>query len=210
VNKLLARLKPIIIDIESNLERDGFSRPVSMSEIVGLFSRHSLGEIEIFHVNFALPKLCGMHMNFSNPRKTAIFARPCNYGHEFDQRCDKCRQYRYTVVKELVHIFDSDSDKTSPSAVRAELLEGLVTLDLNRTGASAEYFAIFGAIELLVPYPQRKITNDSLIVNTARATDDYDKLASQFGIPTAYMKLAYSDAYLELIKELRRLNNLTF
>jgi hypothetical protein len=208
VHHLLARLKPIIVELEQNLERDGFSRPVEIAELVGLFSKHASREIEIFEVNFKLEKLSGLNVSFSDSRKTLIFTRPCEESHTFDPRCEQCRGLRFAITKELVHICDSESDKTPPAAIRAELLEGLVTFDFNRGGAVAEYEAELGAIELLAPYAHRRLSVGSLTEEMAKRTGDYEKLASQFAIPVKYAKLAFSDPYMEFVKEARRLNGL--
>lgn len=209
MHNLLARLKPIIIELEHNLERDDFSRPVEIAELVALFSKHAERNIKILEVKFKLEKLSGLNVSFSDSRKTFIFTRPCEESHKFDPRCERCRGLRFAIAKELVHICDSDSDKTPPAAIRAELLEGLVTFDLNRGGAVAEFEAELGAIELLAPYAHRRLSMGSFTELRARATGDYEKLASQFGIPRYYAQLAHSDGYMELVKESRRINELS-
>jgi len=208
VNNLLARLKPIIVELEHDLERDNFTRPVEVSELVALFSKHADREIEVLDVKFKLQKLRGLNVSFSDSKKTLIFTRPCEESHTFDPGCEECRGFRFTIAKELVHICDSQSDKTPPAAIRAELLEGLVTFDLDRSGVAAEYIAELGATELLAPYAHRRLSVGSFTEEKAKATGDYDKLASQFGIPVKYAKLAFSDPYMELVKEARRLNGL--
>ena len=208
MHNLLARLKPIIIELEHHLERDDFSRPVEIAELVALFSKHADREIEVLEVNFKLEKLSGLNVSFPGSKKTLIFIRPCEESHAFDPRCEQCRGLRFAIAKELVHICDSQSDKTPPAAIRAELLEGLVTLDLDQSGAFAEFIAEFGATELLAPYAHRRLSVGSLTEETAKRTGDYEKLASQFGIPVRYAKIAFSDRYMEAIKEARQLRGL--
>ena len=208
MHNLLSSLKPIISELEHKLEQDVFSRPVETSELVDLFSKHTDREIEVLERNFKLRKLSGFNVSFPNSRKTLIFARPCEEPHKFDQQCRQCRWFRFTIAKELVHICDSPSDKTPPAAIKAELLEGLVTLDMARSGTFAEIIAELGATELLIPYAHRRFMVGSSTEQRAKASGDYEKLASQFAIPVEFAKLAFSDSYMEYINEARKLNGL--
>ena len=128
----------------------------------------------------------------------------------FDRTCAKCQFERFSLAKELIHVFDGDAERTRPEAVRAEILERIVVNDFSGSAMNAEFFAELGALELLMPYYIRKAMKDSFFITKARVDDDFSRVASQFCIPLVYASLAFGDKYWHYIQEFRKLNGYYF
>lgn len=118
----------------------------------------------------------------------------------YSKHADKPTQ-RTCIAKEVIHVFDADDEKTTiPSVER--LLDDL-TVDgrlFTSPQMKSERRAIFGAIELLVPYEARVVLRGSWV----EARYDHKTLAAAFVVPESIMKLALSDGYHEEIEKIRK------
>ncbi|MEQ1648437.1 MAG: hypothetical protein ABL898_07620 [Hyphomicrobiaceae bacterium] len=113
---------------------------------------------------------------------------------------------RFGIAKEMMHVFDSEQEKTRQHQVAVDLMESLLDKEL-WDGKRPDYFAdkraIYGAIELLVRFEIRVVMANGLIVTQARSTNDWSYVGKQFRVPDWVAAIAFNQHYIEYIKSHR-------
>jgi Zn-dependent peptidase ImmA (M78 family) len=198
---LLKKLKPILLEIENS--RINEPKPVTIEELLPIFEKYS-GK-RILRIPLTLAKgIKGIDIGAGDTN--LIFHHKCS--EIFNKHCSDCQMERFSTAKELVHTLDEDGQKTKPEEIEADYLENLLLKKLKNASLDVEYKAELGAIELLVPYYIRKAMIGSMALVRAKNNDDYTDLCGNFCVPEKFVRIAFSDENMGLIKACRKINGM--
>lgn len=113
-------------------------------------------------------------------------------------KANKCWQ-RFIVVKEVMHLFDEDDEKTAEANSIQELLTGLEASDY-RSGnkqLESDARAVWMALACLCPEAKRQEFKQKKLEGLI---DDY-AIASQLRIPQAHIRKLLSDSFDTFLRE---------
>lgn len=122
-------------------------------------------------------------------------------------------EIRFCIVKEMLHAFDSEEEKTKTHQVVVDLMEQLLDKEMfdgKRADYHADKRAVFGAIELLVRYEIRSLSMENLTVVKCRQTGDWTPIANMFLVPLWVAEWAFNKKYNDYIKRQREAARLPF
>lgn len=202
------KLKPILLELDAKVP---CGQPVPVEALLPLFEHHSGKKIELIPVKSNLVR--GIHLGTKDGRAFAVYKR-CEVHHstgEVVMACPGCQEARYDIAKELVHTFDGKGDKTPPDQAAAELIEHLVKEEFSENQqVFADGWGQWWGLELLVRYRHRVLIGGggSLVLATARTTNDYSYMASQYCVPQDIVRKAYRPKYMDLMKGIREKHGL--
>lgn len=198
--ELFRKLKPVLIEIE----RLPFEMPIQIDALKALFEKHSqFKRIDIYPAPIDGLKLSGFHISSSSTKRAAVFHAAC---HEvYKSECEGCQRSRYSIAKELVHTFDTTSQKTPINKAAEELLSQVIERDFRNHDGNAEAVAEVAAVELLARFPSRLITKGGIHYARCKNSKDFSYLAKQFGVPSDPLRRSFSDKYMDAIQVVRKI-----
>lgn len=206
---IAVRLAPLLTELDTLCPVNG---PVLIDEhLVPLFKKHAgLDSISFYPVPSTL--VLGVHFSHPEIRSVTIAYRRCEAHFETDLEptCPECQEARYRQAKELVHCFDSETEKTAPGEAAQKLIDQLVKGSWEGPEAIADGVGEYWGIELLARYRHRRfLLGDgtagvkNIHLAMAEENKNFSRLASQYGVPQHLLAHAFSPGYMAAMRELR-------
>jgi hypothetical protein len=116
-------------------------------------------------------------------------------------------EIRFGLVKEMMHAFDSEEEKTKQHQAVVDLTEALLAKELLHSFSADHYAdrrAVFGAIELLIRFELRALLlGGSLTLRQCKSSGDWTKVGQRFGVPHWVANIAFNERYNDYIRTLR-------